>query len=84
MSEYANFAFLIETNTIYRCGAHGDRIYVVTSPYDSSWSDEFDIWIIVYNVATGVWEERAIEDFGHTKHIYCTEFAFQPDLVAAP
>lgn len=76
VSEYSNHVFLRSTGAIYGCGAHGGKIYVVTYAYD--------MWIAVYNCATGVWEEPIKGSFFDMKDIFETKFSFQPNLRAAP
>ncbi|XP_024396523.1 F-box/kelch-repeat protein At5g15710 isoform X2 [Physcomitrium patens] len=76
VSEYSNFQFLRSTGAIYGCGAHGSKIYVVTYAYD--------MWIAVYNISTGIWEEPIKGNFYDMKDIFETKFSFQPNLRVAP
>ncbi|KAG0610626.1 hypothetical protein M758_7G079300 [Ceratodon purpureus] len=76
VSEYSNHAFLRSTGAIYGCGAHGGKIYVVTYAYD--------MWVAVYNCASGFWEEPIKGNFFDMKDIFETKFAFQPNLRVAP
>lgn len=76
VSEYSNYAFLRSTGAIYGCGSHGGKIYVVTYAYD--------MWVAVYNCATGFWEEPIKGSFFDMKDIFETKFAFEPNIQVAP
>jgi len=76
VSEYLNEQFLRSTGAIYGCGSNGSKIYVVTYAYD--------MWVAVYDCATGFWEEPINGSFIDMKDIFETKFTFQPNLRVAP
>jgi len=76
VSEYLNVPFLRSTGAIYGCGASRSKIHVVTYAYD--------MWVAVYNCATGCWEEPIKGNFFDMKDIFETKFSLQPNLCVAP